>query len=89
MSNGEPQDFSDDLADGPVNPNRQWNVTNGSVMTRKINDASGYISFDWNFWRDDYPSYNDMSFFTISRPGISGTQIILLSDVNSSSMRWR
>lgn len=81
LSSGELQTFSNGLSGNPTNPT----VTNGSVMTRTISGASSYISFDWNFWRNDYPPYNDMSFFTISGPGITGTDIILLSDVNSST----
>ena len=81
LPNGALQTFSNSL----THPHRHWRLRNGSVMTRTITDATGYISFDWNFWRSDYPTYNDLAFFTISGPGITGTQIVLLSDVNSSA----
>ena len=80
LPNNSLQTFSNSLS----HPYRKWRVRNGSVMTRTIVGASDYVSFDWNFWRRDYPSYNDLAFFTISGPGITGTEIILLSDVNSS-----
>ena len=74
------------LSDGLTHPYSHYTLTNGSVITRTITGASDYLSFDWNFWRRDYPPYNDLAFFTISGPGISGgTDIILLADVNNSA----
>ncbi|MCB1094821.1 MAG: hypothetical protein KDN22_04500 [Verrucomicrobiae bacterium] len=76
------QKFSDSLTHPGY---ADYSLTTGSVLKRTLTGASGILSFDWNFWRTDYPPYNDLAFFTISGPGISGTQIVLLSDVNGSA----
>ena len=82
LSKNTLQRFSNGLTH-PAYPD--YSLTIGSVLKRTLTGAGGVLTFDWNFWRTDYPPYNDMAFFTISGPGISGTQIVLLSDVNSSA----
>ena len=58
------------------------NATRGSAI-RTTFTGTGSITFDWNFWTRDYPPYNDFAFVALSGPGISGTQLTLLSNVNA------
>ena len=73
------------LSDSLTHPgNGHFNVRDASAMQTTF-DGSGVLSFDWNFWSDDYSQSNDYSFFTISGPGIAGNEIVLLADVNGSA----
>ena len=73
-----------DLSDSLTRSHPLYSVRYGSGMTTTF-DGSGELSFDWNFWTEDYAPYNDLAFFTISGPGITGTDLVLLSDVNGSA----
>lgn len=73
------------LSDSLTHPgNGHFNVRDASAMQTTF-DGAGVLSFDWNFWSDDYSQSNDYSFFTISGPGITGNEIVLLADVNGSA----
>lgn len=80
LANNSLQDFSDSL----THPYSHTRLRGGSALQTSF-DGTGTLTFDWNFWREDYVPDNDLSFFTISGPGISGNQIVLLSDVNGSA----
>lgn len=58
------------------------NARNGSGIKTSFT-SSGSVTFDWYLWTRDYPPYNDHAFVALSGPGITGTQLVLLSDINS------
>ena len=72
------------LSDSLTHSNPYYTVRKASGIQTAF-DGSGTLSFDWNFWTTDSPADNDLSFFTISGPGITGTDIVLLSDLNGSA----
>ena len=80
ISGGSLQSLSDSL----THSNAHFTLGTGSAMSTSF-EGSGTLTFDWNFWREDYEPFNDLSFFTISGPGISGSEVVLLSDVNGSA----
>ena len=80
LSGGSLQALSDSL----THPYAHYGLRGGAAMQTSFN-GSGTLTFDWNFWREDFAPYNDLSFFTISGPGITGSEVILLSDVNGSA----
>ena len=81
---GLPNRSLQNLSNSLTHSSRHYSLTNGSAIQTSFT-GSGTLSFDWNFWREDYTPYNDISFFTISGPGLSGSEIVLLSDVNGSA----
>jgi hypothetical protein len=83
LAPGALQTFSDGLTHNQTH----FDIGQGSALATTFTTLSGgrTLTFDWNFWRDDYPPFNDFSVFTISGAGITGTEVVLLSDVNTSA----